>query len=69
MKNTSVSLSFFHLLNPFRQPSAEQVMSNLLEDHERELIIAESAAAYSRKMAEFYKESIARLRVQQLLAH
>ena len=51
-------------INPFRKPTAAQVAKTTLEDFERHLIVAESDAAYHRKMSEFYKEGILRLRQQ-----
>lgn len=50
--------------NPFRKPTVEEVIRQDLAEYSRQVIIQEAAAAYHRKMSEFYKEGIARLRSQ-----
>ena len=52
------------LFNPFRKPTAEEVIRQALAEYSRQVIVQEAAAAYHRKMSEFYKEGIARLRSQ-----
>ena len=54
--------------NPFRKPTAEEVIRNNLEEYARQLVAQEAAAAYHRKLAEFYKEGITRLRSQTVQA-
>lgn len=53
--------------NPFHKPTAEEVIRKNLEEYARQLVAQEAAAAYHRKLAEFYKEGIARLRNQVVL--
>lgn len=50
--------------NPFHKLSAEDLIKSNLEHYARQLVAQEAAAAYHRKLAEFYKEGIARLRGQ-----
>ena len=52
------------LFNPFRKPTAEEVIRQDLAEYSRQVIVQEAAAAYHRKLAEFYKEGITRLRGQ-----
>ena len=53
--------------NPFHKPTAEEVIQKNLEEYARQLVVQEAAAAYHRKLAEFYKEGIVRLRSQVVL--
>ena len=53
--------------NPFRQPSAQELMARELQDAERELLLAQRQQLYSRKLAEFYSERIKALRVEVLV--
>lgn len=55
--------------NPFHKPTAAEVIRRDLEEYARQVIIQEAAAAYHRKMSEFYKEGIARLRSQTIQAN
>ena len=52
------------LLSIFNRPSAQSIRQSNLEDYQRELIGAEASAAYSTKLAEFYREGIVRLQEQ-----
>ena len=52
----------FARLNPFRQPSAQEVAAQELFDAERELLLAQRQQAYSQKLAEFYTERIKALK-------
>jgi hypothetical protein len=51
----------FQVLNPFRKPKAEELVKTNLEEYKRQLVVQEAAAAYHTKMAEYYREGIARL--------
>jgi hypothetical protein len=51
----------FRALNPFRKPKAEEIVTTNLEEYKRQLVVQEDAAAYHAKMAEYYREGIARL--------
>ena len=55
-------MKFLNLYNPFRKITADELRQQVINDYERELINAENTAAYSRKMAEFYQETLLRLR-------
>lgn len=57
-------ITLLEAINPFRKTTAAQLAKTTLEDYERNLIVSESAAAYNRKMTEFYREGISRLRSQ-----
>lgn len=48
----------------FKKPAAALMAKETIEDYERELLVAENTAAYNKKLAEFYKEAIQRLRQQ-----
>lgn len=48
----------------FVQPSMQEMLTRTLANHERALFEAEMEAAYMTKMAEFYRESTRRLRMQ-----
>lgn len=61
----NLAMSTLNFFNPFLKPTAAQVAKDMLEDYERQLIVTESAAAYQRKMSEYYREGITRLRSQQ----
>lgn len=54
-------MSFLKFLNPFKQPEAKDIAEKSLLDYQRQLLTHEETAAYSTKMAEFYREGIARL--------
>jgi hypothetical protein len=55
------TMTFIHKFNPFRKPTANELVEASLEDYERLLLINEANAAYATKMAEYYSEGIARL--------
>jgi len=59
--------NFFAYINPFRKPSANELIKDSLAEYARQLVEQEAAAAYHRKMAEFYKEGMARLTTQAIL--
>ena len=61
----NLAMSTVNFFNPFHKPTAAQVAKTTLEDFERNLIVSESDAAYHRKMSEYYREGITRLRGQQ----
>ena len=48
----------------FSKPSAQVIIQRNLADYKRELITAEASAAYSTKLAEFYRQGITRLQLQ-----
>ena len=48
----------------FTKPAAALMAKETIEDYERELLVSENTAAYNKKLAEFYKEAIQRLRQQ-----
>lgn len=50
--------------NPFRKPTALSILKETLDDYERQLLVREAEAAYHSKMAEYYREGIARLKKQ-----
>lgn len=52
------------ILSLFSLPTAAQVVKVTLAEYERKLITAEADAAYSKKLSEFYREGIVRLRQQ-----
>lgn len=58
------------ILNLFRIPPAVEIAKLAIAQYERDLIDAEATAAYNKKMTEYYREGIARLRQQwpQLVA-
>lgn len=49
-------------LNPFHKPSAQTIVQENLEEYQRRLVAEEAAAAYHRKMVEYYKEGVIRLK-------
>lgn len=54
-------MNILKFLNPFKQPEAKDMAEKSLLDYQRQLLNHEETAAYSTKMAEFYREGIARL--------
>lgn len=50
------------IFNPFHKPPAAEIAKQTLEEHQRQLLESQSAAAYHAKMVEFYQESIKRLK-------
>lgn len=57
----SNTMKFFQAANPFRKPSAEHLRQEQLDESKRQLVTQEQAALYHAKMAEFYRDNIARL--------
>lgn len=55
-------MKYLNTLNPFRSPSAKEMAARELTDAECQLLLAERQAAYSLKLAEFYRERIATLK-------
>lgn len=53
-----------HFLNPFRKPTAEELLKEQLQESKRQLVLQTNAAAYHAKMAEYHKESIQRIKQQ-----
>ena len=49
-------------MNPFMKPLASDLINKNLEEYARHLVLEEAAAAYHRKMAEYYREGIERLK-------
>jgi hypothetical protein len=53
------------IASPFKPaPSANEIRERNLLEYERSLVNSEEAAAYHGKMAEYYREGIARLKNQ-----
>ena len=50
------------MINPFRKPSALRLAVEELEDAQRSLLSASSAAEYAQAIAQYNRERIARLR-------
>ncbi len=48
-------------LNPFRKPSPKELAQRELEEAQRELLVAQSAADYARRIAEYNADRIRRL--------
>lgn len=63
MKFISNTISF---LNPFRKPTVNDLIKSMLSEYELNFVLAESAADYNRKMAQYYKEGITRLKAQNI---
>jgi hypothetical protein len=51
----------FKSLNPFYKPSPRELAQRELEDAQRELLAAQSAADYARRMSEYHADRIRRL--------
>ena len=58
---TKEIMSFLKSINPFHKPEAKDIINDTLEEYRRKAIDYTESAAYSKKMAEFYQEGIARL--------
>lgn len=54
-----------HITNPFTQPTVEELRKKTLDDYERQLMAQEAAASYHRKLVEYYRDGITRLKTQQ----
>lgn len=50
-----------NFLNPFRKPSPKELAQRELEEAQRELLAAQSAADYARRMSEYHADRIRRL--------
>jgi len=50
------------LFTMFQKPDARKIAEDNLAEYQRQLLTSEAAAAYHAKMAEYYRESIQRLR-------
>ena len=53
----------FKSLNPFYKPSPRELAQREMEDAQRELLSAQSAADYARRMSEYHADRIRRLTV------
>ncbi len=53
----------FKSLNPFYKPSPRELAQREMEDAQRELLGAQSAADYARRMSEYHADRIRRLTV------
>ena len=51
----------FKSLNPFYKPSPRELAQREMEDAQRELLAAQSAADYARRMSEYHADRIRRL--------
>ena len=51
----------FKSLNPFYKPSPRELAQREMEDAQRELLSAQSAADYARRMSEYHADRIRRL--------
>lgn len=57
------------LVTPFRKPSAVMMARQELEDAQRSLLSAQSAADYAKRMTEYHQDRIKRLTVFLKAAH
>ena len=53
----------FKSLNPFYKPSPRELAQREMEDAQRDLLAAQSAADYARRMSEYHADRIRRLTV------
>lgn len=47
------------------KPTIEEIRNRTLDEYERSLLEQEAAAAYHRKLVEYYRDGIARLKAYQ----
>lgn len=47
------------------KPTLEEIRNRTLDEYERNLFEQEAAAAYHRKLVEYYRDGIARLKAHQ----
>lgn len=57
------------MLNPFRKPSPTMLARAELEDAQRSLLAAQSAAEYAKRMSEYHLDRIKRLTAVLKAAH
>ena len=56
-------------INPFRKPSAAMLARMELEEAQRQLLAAQSAAEYAQRMASYHEARIKRLKAYLRDAH